>query len=98
MKTIKCPKCGREYLPGEIFIPEYFLGKPKEVERDLYGNIIFTNGIEQNLSETYVCDGCKAILKIQANITYTITEDKTNNINEEYKTNLYNGELFLKEE
>ena len=24
--TIECPKCGREYLPGEICLPKHFLG------------------------------------------------------------------------
>ena len=29
--SIKCPHCGREYLPGEIFMPKSFLGQPKNV-------------------------------------------------------------------
>lgn len=28
LELIICPKCGREYLPAEIYYPNEFLGKP----------------------------------------------------------------------
>jgi uncharacterized OB-fold protein len=24
--AIECPKCGKEFLPGEIYLPKHFLG------------------------------------------------------------------------
>ena len=38
-KVIKCPHCGREYLPVEIFYPTSFFGKPTNVYRDEQGKI-----------------------------------------------------------
>ena len=40
MHKINCPYCNIEYLPGEIFIPNYIIGQPKEIERDEDGNIV----------------------------------------------------------
>lgn len=33
-QVIRCPQCGAEYLPGEIYLPKYFLGQPKNVSKD----------------------------------------------------------------
>lgn len=38
--VIKCPSCGCEYLPGEIYLPNVLIGQPKDVERDCMGTII----------------------------------------------------------
>ena len=58
MKKIKCPDCGAEYLPAEIFYPDEFFGKPNSIEKDVYGKLLFFNGNDMNLTETYRCDYC----------------------------------------
>lgn len=93
---IKCPICGTEYLPGEIFIPNNFLGQPKEIERDLDGKIITYNGIEQNLEEQFYCEKCGKKFKVNATIDYNIEEIKPEST--EYVSNKYNDRLFLKED
>lgn len=68
---IKCPCCGREYLPGEIFLPNYLVGQPTEVLRGLDGEILSHSGQEMDLEETYVCDGCKTKFKVKAEVSFT---------------------------
>lgn len=94
---IKCPKCQREYLPGEIFIPNNFLGQPKEIERDEQGKIIDYRGINQNLRETFTCENCGYTFDIEAQITYKV-EGSMENFDEEYITPLYEDRISLKEE
>lgn len=60
-QIIKCPHCGWEYLPGEIFYPENVVGHPKQVIRDALGKILYEEykeDCEPLSEETYVCDGC----------------------------------------
>ena len=96
---IKCPKCGREYLPSEIFIPEYFFGKPTTIERDANtGKIVNFYGKDMDLTERYICDKCNTPFKILAKVQFTCTEDFKYNFNEDYTTNLKPQSLFLSEE
>ena len=39
MKVIKCPYCGAEFLPSEIYLRDYFLGKANTVIRNDKNNI-----------------------------------------------------------
>ena len=55
---IKCPHCGYEYLPNEIFYPKELLGDASNIVRDEKGKIIFHEGNNMNLKEEYVCDWC----------------------------------------
>ena len=57
--TITCPHCGTEYLPAEIFVPESFLGKPSNIQKDPFGKIVSFEGDSMDTRETYVCDYCK---------------------------------------
>lgn len=97
LNIIKCPVCEAEYLPGEIFYPNAFLGQPKDIEKDYLGKIIYSRDGEQNLVENFVCDKCNTKFTIEANVSYTVQEDKLGNINKEYTSKKYNGELFLEE-
>ena len=54
--VIKCPNCGVEYLPGEIYIPNNLVGQPKDIERTIDGKIDVYSGIPQNLTETFECE------------------------------------------
>lgn len=73
-QIIRCPYCDAEYLPGEIFLPKYFLGQPQEIEKDYRGKILYSDGIEQDLNEVYTCDYCKSIFNIKAEIRYKVEE------------------------
>ena len=95
-KTIKCPHCDREYFPGEIFLPKYFLGQPTNVEKDIEGKIIWDEGIKQDLEEEYVCDKCNQSFKVVANIEYEVKEN-INDINKDYISKKYSDRIQLKE-
>lgn len=71
LNIIKCPHCGAEYLPSEIFMPDYITGKADIVSRDEKGIITyFENKIEPDLKETYICDYCNKEFKVTATIKY----------------------------
>lgn len=72
---LKCPVCGAEYLPGEIFLPEHFLGQPKNMEKDFRGKILYYEGTNQDLVETYTCDKCMSNFKVIAKINYTVEKE-----------------------
>ena len=55
---IKCPNCGWEYLPGEIYLPKHFLGQPKEIERTIDGKILLHYGTDPDLNEIFRCEHC----------------------------------------
>lgn len=95
-KTIKCPFCGTEYLPGEIFLPKTFLGQPIDIERDINGKILIYDGVEQNLEEDFCCEKCGKKFKINATINYDIKEIKPKAT--DYVSDKYNDRLFLKED
>ena len=94
-KVIKCPHCGREYLPVEIFYPASFFGKPTTVYRDEQGKIENISGDDMDLSETYICDDCRTLFKVEAKLDFTVTD--INNFDEEYTSKLYGDRITLVE-
>ncbi len=96
---ITCPYCEYEYLSGEIFEPKVFLGQPKNIERDIYGKIIYAEGIEQNLNETYICDKCGKPFKVKASINFYAEKDLLNDMDNEFTSNKYTKDkLVIKED
>jgi ribosomal protein L37AE/L43A len=95
---IKCPNCDTQYLPGEIYLPEHFLGQPKDVERDITGKIVWQEGIEQNLVEIFTCEKCGKTFTVTANISYSTSIDKRKDMDEVYTSKKYGDRLFLKED
>lgn len=81
---IRCPKCGREYLPGEIFIPNSFLGQPTNVVKGFDGAILAYDGEEMDLSEEYICDNCNTKFSVKAIVTFKTEEVKDIFDDEEY--------------
>ena len=65
---IRCPHCGYEYLPNEIFYPDELLGDAFNVIRDENGKIIFHEGNNMNLEEEYVCDWCNKTFKVKMQV------------------------------
>ena len=38
--AIRCPNCGCEYLPGEIYLPNYFVGQPTDIIKNNEGEVL----------------------------------------------------------
>lgn len=70
MKFIVCPNCGAEYHPAEIFISDYITGKPKHIDKDEEGKIVYYTGLEQDLEEIYKCDKCGNQFKVIAKLDF----------------------------
>lgn len=79
--TIACPICGTHYLPSEIFIPDSFFGRQKEIIRNPDGTIDFFVGTDADYTETFICETCGSKLNIEAIPTFNVT---VNNKEEEY--------------
>ena len=67
---IKCPHCGWEYLPCEIFYPDDMLGNAADVVRDSEGKILYYDGDSMNLEETYCCDNCGTTFSVSGAVTF----------------------------
>ena len=70
MNYVICPYCGCQYLPGEIFSPKYFLGQPKNIIRNIKGEILGSEGIDMDLSETFTCEVCNKDFDVKAKIEF----------------------------
>jgi predicted nucleic-acid-binding Zn-ribbon protein len=87
---IKCPHCGCEYLPAEIYYPDSFLGKPTDIIRNKNGKIDFYSGSSCDLSEEFTCLNCGTTFSIQGNIVFTVKELGNNDeeMSEDYTVKL----------
>ena len=78
MKTnvikIKCPICGYEYLPEEIFYSDKFLGSASNIIRDEQGKIIDFKNDSMNLHEEFICDKCGSKFNVDGKIVFDVTE------------------------
>ena len=94
---IKCPNCGWEYLPGEIYLPKQFLGQPRDVERSIEGEILNYYGDVQNLKETYRCDHCSKFFDVTANVSFSTKVNIEHNLDDEFTQPLYGKRIHLSE-
>lgn len=97
-EIIECPRCARQYLPAEIFVPKAFFGKPYDIVRDLYGQILDYEGTSVDLFETYTCDGCNTIFRVRAKMQFITETTLLENFDEEYSAPVYKNTLFLTED
>ena len=71
---IKCPHCGAEYLPGEIYMPGALIGQPTDVVKDSLGKILYEDyepaNREPNMTEQFICDYCNKPFIVEATVTY----------------------------
>lgn len=77
--NFKCPHCGAQYLPGEIFIPGALIGHPEDVVRDSFGKLLYEDyqiGKEPDMIERYICDYCDKPFIVEATITYKTREEE----------------------
>lgn len=93
-EVIECPRCKRQYLPAEIYVPQGFFGKPTDIERDCYGKLISYEGSSVDLFETYVCDCCNTEFRVIAKLCLTTEETALGNFEEDYYTPLKTSLFF----
>lgn len=98
VECIVCPKCGREYLPAEIYLPRSFLGKPESISRYSNGKIDTFDGSSMNLTESYVCDNCDTEFKVTAKVQFKTQVVKKNDFSQAYVTHLFEDTFTLPEE
>lgn len=76
---IRCPHCGAEYLPGEIYMPGSLIGQPTDVIKDSFGKILyedyFNGACEPDMVEHYICEYCNKPFVIEATVTYRAKEE-----------------------
>lgn len=82
--VITCPKCGREYLPAEIFIPNSFFGNPDIIKRDEEGKIVKILGTSLDTEESYCCDLCHTAFKVSADVSFVAEIDVKNDFSSDY--------------
>ena len=68
--VIKCPNCGAEYMAAEVYLPDYFLGKPSNIVKGREHNILAYDGEDMDLEEEYQCDYCNQKFKVKATVTF----------------------------
>ncbi len=76
--VIKCPHCGHEYVPAEIFMPGELVGVPGQIVRDALGKIIYQEYDDEDLPaqvEHYVCDECGKPFVVEPVITYKVRKE-----------------------
>lgn len=87
--TIRCPHCGWEYLPAEIYYADDFLGKPENIIKTEEGNVLGFDGEDMNTLETYCCDHCGKSFTVDASVTFkTAPLHDVFNDDEEYSTKI----------
>lgn len=94
--VITCPHCGAEYLPSEIFYPEYILGNPTNIIKDEKGHIEYFDGESLNFVEEYTCDICGHTFTVEGEVTFKVKE-KVDDFDEEWTTTVFEGRIPLEE-
>ena len=95
LRVIKCPTCGYEYLPAEIYLPNEFLGKPKTIMKDENGKILGFDGLKMNDTETYKCDNCDTLFEVIS--TTNFVSKPIGQSSDEYVTKLSTDKFTMAE-
>lgn len=85
---IKCPHCGAQYLPGEVYMPGSLIGQPEDLVKDSLGKIIYEDyqpSKEPDMIEHFTCEYCDKPFIVEATITYkTMTEEPEKDFSTQY--------------
>ena len=95
--VVKCPNCGYEYLPVELYLPNAFFGRPTNIKRDAKGVITDFSGTGMDTRESYRCDNCDTLFKVFCRPIFMTSVDKSDIFEEEYVTAIHQESLFLDE-
>ena len=90
MKFIKCPYCGYEYHPSEIFVPRGVFGKPVSIERNEEGKIQDIICDSSDMNETYSCDNCNKTFSVTLDMSFDIQKTDTIDFDTDFVTVLKN--------
>lgn len=72
IKIIKCPHCGAEYLPEEIFYPDSVFNKKLNIIKDEEGKIVDYDAINSfNLVEEFECEYCGSTFEVEGKVTFS---------------------------
>lgn len=93
---IKCPHCGAEYLPNEIFIEGGLLGDAHNILKTSLGQVISFKGNYLDLNETYVCDYCNKPFIIVGKVSFETFAKQE--FEEDYVKEIYENRVELQEE
>lgn len=95
--TIKCPKCGWEHLPEEVYVK--ILGDAKNIVRNEEGKILFFEGNTMDLHEEYTCDNpkCNCTFTIDMRPTFVTKVNVQHDFSEDYSTTIYDDRITLEE-
>jgi uncharacterized OB-fold protein len=96
LTVVVCPKCGKEYLPSEIYVPKVFFGAPIIIDRDENGKILNITGTDMDTEESYICDNCNTEFNITAKVSFNTSYDTDLDFSEDYERVFATG-LSLKE-
>ena len=68
---IRCPNCGAEYLPGEIYLPGSLIGQPEDLVKDSFGKLLYEDyKSEPAFEEHFTCEYCNKPFIIEATVTF----------------------------
>ena len=98
IEIIVCPRCGREYLPAEIYIPDSFLGKPEDIQKTRDGKIDSFFGKTMDLKESFECDDCGTKFNVSARVSFRTTIDEKSDFDSDYTTPLYENRIYMNED
>lgn len=87
-ETISCPHCGTEYLPAEIYYPDTFLGKPKNILKTTEGKIVDYTDESMNVKENYICDTCGTKFRVTCKVKFKAEKIIKESFNEDYITKI----------
>ena len=76
--VIKCPWCGTEYVPSELFNPTDLEGKPESILKDALGKVIFVDypeGYSPEQTTKYVCDTCNKPFLVEPTVSYKVKKE-----------------------
>lgn len=86
--SFKCPHCGAQYLPGEVYMPGALIGRPEDIVKDSMGRLLYedyTEGKEPDMIEHFICDYCDKPFVVEATITYkTMAEEPEKDFSSQY--------------
>lgn len=74
VKTIRCPKCGYEYTPDEIFLPSELMGQSHRRTKDALGKVLYVDYLEDDdkpkFTEHFECENCGTAFVVEATVNY----------------------------
>ena len=86
--NFKCPHCGAQYLPGEVYMPGSLIGQPCDIVKDSLGKLLYEDypeGKEPDMIEHFVCEYCEKPFIVEATVTYkTMAEEPDRDFSTQY--------------